>query len=135
MFLAGTPTHRVRQVILEHSTAVSVVGPMHIVSTLIFFIGIVLRIFALEMRASLRLVYMVPLSTGLGCAHSRGCNGLGAAQKGVARSGWWRNGREQRPDAWIGASHPRVNSSCRRPSPVLGTRPATKYNLIRISLP
>ena len=63
MFLAGTPTHRVRQVILEHSTAVSVVGPMHIVSTLIFFIGIVLRIFALEMRASLRLVYMVPLST------------------------------------------------------------------------
>lgn len=63
MFLAGTPTHRVRQVILEHSTAVSVVGPMHIVSTLIFFIGIVLRIFALEMSASLRLVYMVPLST------------------------------------------------------------------------
>mmetsp|Transcript_22076 Transcript_22076/g.56375 ORF Transcript_22076/g.56375 Transcript_22076/m.56375 type:complete len:238 (+) Transcript_22076:61-774(+) len=61
VFLAQTPEHKVRAVILENSTMISIAGPMHLMGTLVFFIGIVLRILALEMRTSLRLVYMVPL--------------------------------------------------------------------------
>jgi hypothetical protein len=61
VFLAATPEHKVRAVILENSTMMSVVGPMHLVGTLIFFIGIVLRILALDMRLSLCLMYMVPM--------------------------------------------------------------------------